>query len=99
MAEHPHLILPRAEVTLERRKKPGFGSRTTREHREHSEQIRVAVEGVLAHREQIASEGINPALIVKVRTDGIIPEEDWERAGLAVLGTGDNHTVILFASD
>jgi hypothetical protein len=59
----------------------------------------VAVEGVLAHKQQVAAEGINPSLIVKVRTAGVVPEEEWERAGLAVLGTSEDQTVILFASD
>lgn len=99
MPEHPHLILPRAQVNLERRKKPGFGSRPFREYVQHSEQVRVAVEGVIAHKQQVASQGINPALIVKVRTAGVVPEEEWGRAGLAVLGTSEDQTVILFASD
>lgn len=99
MPEHPHLILPRAQINLERRKKPGYGSRPPREHKEHSEKIRIAVEGALAHKTQVAAAGIDPSLIIKVKTSGVVPEEEWERAGLVVLGSDEDETVILFATD
>lgn len=99
MSEYPHLILPRAAVTLERRKRPGFGSRPEREYGDQSQKVRVAVEGVIARREQAVAQGINPALVLKVRTAVVVPEEEWERAGLSILGTSENQTVILFATD
>src|SRR4051812_37588998 len=99
MAEHPHLLLPRAEVNLERRKRPGFGSRTPRDNAPHASTIRTAVDEVLARRMRVSASGINPSLIVKVKTSGAVPDEEWERAGLEVLGTDTDQSVILFSSD
>lgn len=47
----------------------------------------------------IATTIVDPALIVRVRTANVLPEEQWVRAGLTVLGQDDNNAVILFASD
>lgn len=98
MAEHPHLILPRAEVNIERRRRPGFGSRPDRDQQRQARRVREAVEGVLRRRAELPV-NVNPALIVRVKTSGVVPEEQWERAGLTVLGTEADTTVILFASD
>lgn len=99
MAEHPHLILPRAQVNLERRKRPGFGSNTPREYQKQSAFVSAAIESVLERKKKVTAQGIDPALIVKVRTVNSVPDEDWANAGLTVLGTDDDNTVVLFASD
>src|SRR5450432_762057 len=99
MPELPHLILPRAEVSLERRKRPGFGSIPPREYSQHSEFLSGAVKNVLANKNQPAVKGVDPALIFKVRTVSNVADEDWASAGLTVLGTDDDKTVVLFASD
>jgi len=100
MPEHPHLILPRANINIDRRKKPGYGSRPARDYVAHTDLVRNAVEEVIAHRQQqIAAGEINPSLIVRIRTVGVIPNEEWERIGLVVLGTNDDQSVILFSSD
>jgi len=99
MAELPHLILPRAEVELERRKKPGFGTSTSRRPAEHSERVRLAVEEALESHARLRTTTVDPELIVRVRVSHAVPEEQWERAGLAVLGHDGNDSVILFSSD
>jgi hypothetical protein len=99
MAELPHLILPRAEINMERRKRPGYGSSPKRDPATHAANVRVAVDGVLAHHAGAAGTGIDPALIVRVRTAGVVPDDEWERAGLTVLGNSDDQSVILFSSD
>jgi len=98
MAEHPHLLLPRAEVNIERRRRPGFAGRPVREPREQADRITQAVEGVLQRRAQSAIRVI-PGLVIRVRTSGVLPEEEWERAGLTVLGTDADTSVVLFSND
>lgn len=83
MAELPHFILPRAEVELERRKRPGFGTSTPREPAEHSERIRQAVEEALESHARLSATIADPELIVRVRVSHTVPEDQWERAGLA----------------
>ena len=42
---------------------------------------------------------VDPALIVRVRTAHVLPEDEWVRAGLVVLGHDENDSVVLFSSD
>ncbi len=99
MPELPHLILPRAEVELERRKKPGFGKSPRKDVTEQTERVRLAVDEALAIHKKLRADITDPALIVRVRTSGVVPEEEWERAGLAVLGHDATDAVVLFAND
>ncbi len=99
MAELPHLILPRAEVDLDRRKRPGFGQTVTRDPSQQFERIRRAVDEALEAHVQLRSNIVDPALIVRVRTTNLVPEDEWIRAGLTVLGHDDNDSVVLFSSD
>ncbi len=99
MPELPHLILPRAKVDMDRRKRPGYGSQPTRDYRVQSQKVSRAVDEALAAHRTLAATIVDPALIVRVRTANVLPEEQWTRAGLIVLGQDENDAVILFASD
>ena len=99
MPELPHLILPRAQVDLDRRKRPGFGSRPDRDHQEQAKKISKAVDEALVSHAALRSTIVDPALIVRVRTATVLPEDEWVRAGLVVLGHDDNDSVVLFSSD
>src|ERR1035438_8335084 len=99
MADFPHLILPRAEVELERRKRSGFGTSTPREPAAHSQRIRQAVEETLQSHARLGGTIVDPHLILRVRVSHAVPEEQWERAGLAVLGHEQADSIILFSSD
>ncbi len=99
MPELPHLILPRAQVDLERRKRPGFGSSPARDYREQAQKISKAVDEALTAHAALRSTIVNPALIVRVRTTNVLPEDEWVRAGLVVLGHDKDGSVVLFSSD
>lgn len=99
MPELPHLILPRAEVQLERRKRRGFGSSPAKNVPQQTELVRQAVEDALAVHKKLQTTITDPKLIVRIRTSGVVPEEEWERAGLAVLGHDAADAVVLFAND
>lgn len=99
MPELPHLILPRAEVTLERRKRPGFGQSAKRDTAEQTVRVRRAVDEALEAHAQLRTSIVDPELIVRVRTTHLLPEDEWIRAGLAVLGHDASGSVVLFSSD
>ena len=90
MPELPHLILPRAEVNLNRRKRPGFGRSVPREPGEHATRISQAVDEALATHAILRATIVDPELIVRVRTTHFLPEDEWIRVGLTVLGHDDN---------
>jgi subtilisin family serine protease len=99
MPDLPHLILPRAEVNLDRRKKPGFGKSLSRDHQQQSQKLAKAVDEALASHAALRATIVDPELIVRVRTTHLVSEEEWTRAGLVVLGHDENDSVVLFSSD
>jgi len=99
MAELPHLILPRAEVNLDRRKRPGFGGSVPRDPAQQVQKVQQAVDEALTSHGRLRANIINPELIVRVRTSQLVSEDEWERAGLTVLGHDDRDSVVLFSSD
>lgn len=99
MAELSHLPLPRAEIEVERRKRPGFGKTPKRDIATQSTRVRKAVDDALESYAQTRTSFVDPALIVRVRTSGVMPEEQWIRAGLTVLGHDQSNAVILFSTD
>jgi hypothetical protein len=99
MPELPHLLLPKAEVDLERRKRPGFGGGLARNQRDQVQKVQREVEETLAERVRLRAAAIDPRLIIRVRTAQPVTEEEWEKAGLTVLGQDDRDSVVLFSSD
>ncbi len=101
MPDLPHLILPRAEYNLPRRK-IGYGRSPNRKHGEHGNNLAEQIEHVIgqfqAHRRPT---GIDPSLVlrVKLHPKANIDEETWERCGLSLLSADHEKTMILFASD
>jgi subtilisin family serine protease len=99
MAIYEHLPLKRVEGLLERRKHP-FGSAPTRDNAEHGKRISTDIDKTVADFEALPSvEGVDPALILKVRSDGPIDEDHWRKLGLVVLSVDGDNSVVLFASD
>src|SRR5271168_4899655 len=99
MPELPHLILPRAEVDMDRRKRPGFGKQVSRDTSEQATRVSKAVDEALASHAALRATIVDPQLIVRVRTSHFLSEEEWMRAGLTVLGHDENDSVVLFSSD
>lgn len=101
MPDLPHLILPRAEYDLPR-KKTGFGRPPEREHSEHGEVLRGQVETVLrGYQRRQRPSGIDPSLILRVQLNpkAAVDEDTWERCGLNLLSVDENKTLVLFSSD
>ena len=101
MPNLPHLILPRAEFDLPR-KKTGFGRPPNRDHTAHGRALADQLDEVLASfRHRSRPPGINPSLIVRVRLNpqAGVDEATWERCGLILLSVDENKTLVLFSSD
>jgi hypothetical protein len=99
MPELPHLILPRAQGSLERRKRPGFGNAPKRDFTQQAVRVRQAVDDALAAYAPLRATISDAALIIRVQTVGSLPEEEWTRAGLVVLGHDRSGSIVVFASD
>lgn len=101
MPNLPHLILPRAEFNLPR-KKTGFGKPPEREHGSHGQALGTELDEVLAgFRSRRRPAGIDPSLILRVQLNAQagVDEDAWERAGLVLLSRDENKTLVLFSSD
>jgi len=101
MPNLPHLILPRAEFNLPR-KKTGFGRPPERAHGSHGQALENELDVVLAEfRSRGRPAGIDPSLILRVQLNpqAGVDEEAWERNGLALLSVDEKKTLVLFSSD
>ncbi len=102
MPNLPHLILPRADYNLARKKKKGFGSPPDRKYGAHGRTLTNQIDQLL-NRFQTRQRpvGIDPSLILRVQLDSgsTIDEEIWERCGLILLSIDQNKTLVLFSSD
>jgi hypothetical protein len=85
---------------LERRKRPGFGGTTARDPKQHGQAIQTKVENVIAaQKKRMPIAGIEPALILKIRTTSTISEQDWAKLDLTLLASDREKTLVLFADD
>lgn len=100
MAQYEHLPLRRLEGELQRRKRGGFAGAPQRDYQQHGAAIEQKItEVVEAQKTKPRIADIDPSLILKVKLDASISEDDWARAGLTVLATDLDQTLILFADD
>jgi hypothetical protein len=97
-----HLILPRADYDLARKKKKGFGPPPDREYAHHGRTLSTQINQFLNRfRTRQRPAGIDPSLVLRVQLDSgsTIDEETWERCGLILLSIDQNKTLVLFSSD
>lgn len=96
-----HLILPRADYELPR-KKTGYGRPPARAHAAHGSVLSRQINNVLTQfQRRRRPSGINPNLILRVQLNpqAGVDEDTWERCGLVLLSIDENKTLVLFASD
>ena len=100
MPNYQHLRLVRRQERLERRKRPGFGVVVARpQPKSHSDKLSGELDGAIAEQQKRRKpDYIDPSLILRVRMDGYEHEVDWEGAGLTVLSTDVDRTLVLFSS-
>lgn len=99
MATYEHLPLRRLEGVLQRRQH-GFGSVPNRDAKAHGSAIQKTVEDVIdAFKGRPAIADINPSLILKIKTDGVIDEEVWQRLGMTLLSSDGDSSLVLFVND
>jgi hypothetical protein len=100
MAEHQHLPLPSAEVSLPRRKKSGFAGGEERDYHTHAANLSESVTEVIRAYQRAPPLGhVRPSMIMKVDTLGYTAETDWAAADLTILATGSDNTLVVLSSD
>lgn len=98
MPRHQHLPLIRLPNILERRKtgRPpppphranGYGARVR-------QQVEAAVH---TQRQNRPAQFVDPSLILRVRMQGMLLENDWEALGLTLLSSDEDRNIVLFSS-
>lgn len=100
MAKYEHLPLRRLEGELQRRKRGGFAGFTKKDYKQHGASIDQKItDAIEAQKKKQKIAEIDPSLILKIKLDAPISEEEWSRVGLSVLATDQDQTLILFADD
>jgi hypothetical protein len=100
MPQHDHLRLVRLPERLERRRQTAMGGAPTKSFGQHSAKLRTDLDRTLEeHRRRPRPQFVDPALILRVRMNGMTMEADWERLGLTLLASDEDKTLVLFASD
>lgn len=96
---YPHLELRRTELQ-ENRWKPHPPPPPSRDHADFGLSLRAAARNSIDRfNAQPRPEGINPSLILRVRTTSRVDEEQWRRVGFTVVGAESDKLLLLFASD
>lgn len=96
---YPHLSLQRADVLQERRRR-GFGRPPVRDYQQHGQSLQQAVDSVVQRFAVPARPpDLDPALILKIKLDSQIDDEEWTRNGLVVLSREPDKSLVLFSSD
>lgn len=95
-----HLLLPPSQTPGSRRSRPGPRS-PPRNPRQHGAHLETGLAGAVAHGQSITiAEGVDPALVFRIRTAGRLTSEQWASRGLELLtegGTSDWDYVVLHA--
>ena len=98
MAQYDHLELLRAREPISLRKHGG-GSPPPERSGGHGGGLRRETEAAVAEQQAAKpATFIDPSLLLRVRLDGHVAEDEWERLGLTVVSTDEDRTVLLFSS-
>lgn len=94
-----HLPLIRIPETLERRK-TRFPGTTPQRDRGYGRQIHDQVqEAVEVQNHSRPSAFVDPSLILRVKMQGMLLEDEWEGVGLTLLSSDEDRNIILFSSE
>jgi len=99
VARYDHLRLTRLPERLERRKRTGFGSAPERDPSVHGPRLKREVDAVLTDFRRVRPAAINPSLILRVRMDSLVTEDQWASIGLTLLASDPDRSLVLFASE
>ncbi|OOY02780.1 S8 family peptidase [Thioclava sp. F28-4] len=99
MPRHQHLPLLRLPETMERRK-TGFPGPTPSRGGGYGRRVRQQVEdAVRTQQESRPPQFIDPSLILRVRMEGMLLEDNWEALGLTLLSSDEDRNIVLFSSE
>lgn len=100
MVRHDHLRLVLLPEQLERRRRRGGGVAPSHEPRAHSRKLQAELEATVSDQQRRRPpQFVDPSLILRVRMIGMTMEKDWNDLGLTLLGSDEDKTLVLFATD
>lgn len=98
MTQHDHLQLIRAREPIARRKNGGGGPAPGRGGG-HGGRLRSDTEAAVTTQQAARPAAfVDPSLLLRVRLEGHVAEDEWERLGLSVVSSDEDRTVLLFSS-
>ena len=98
MTQYDHLQLIRAREPIARRKTGGGGPPPGRSG-SHGRSLKTDTEAAVTTQQATRpSAFIDPSLLLRVRIDGYVAEEEWEKLELSVVSSDEDRTVLLFSS-
>jgi len=98
MAQYDHLQLIRAREPIARRKTGGGGPAPERDDRYGGSLKSATKAAVTAQQATRPSSFVDPSLLLRVRLEGPVAEDEWEKLGLSVVSSDEDRTVLLFSS-
>lgn len=100
MAVYSHLPLKRIEGELRKKKNGGFPGGPKPSPSVHGKKIKDEIGTTQnSFKELPAIGGVDPSLILKIKLDANISEDDWRKLGLSILTIDPDKTTVLFADD
>lgn len=99
MAQYRHLEMKKLPQRLERRKRPGFSPGIKRNPSVHGSRLKTELENTV--QQQITRQRpptVTPSLILRVKMQGGLQEDEWEKLGLNVLSSDEDRHLVLFSS-
>lgn len=98
MPQLDHLQLIRLPETLPRRK-TGFPGPTPQRGGGYGHRVKGEVEAAVdAQIRNRPPQFVDPSLILRVRMEGMLLEDEWEALGLTLLASDDDKNIVLFSS-
>lgn len=98
MAQYDHLELIRSREPIDRRKTGGGGPAPKRGG-SYGGSLKAATEAAVTSQKATRPAAfVDPSLLLRVRLEGHVAEDEWEKLGLSVVSSDEDRTVLLFSS-
>lgn len=98
MAQYDHLQLIRAREPIARRKTGGGGPPPKRDGG-HGGRLKFDIEAAVTTQQAARPAAfVDPSLLLRVRLEGHVAEDEWDKLGLSVVSSDEDRTVLLFSS-
>lgn len=100
MPDYPHLRLVRLHDPAARRRPGGFGGSDLPPRGEgYGRRLREQVdEAVVTQKKNRSDQFVDPSLVFRVQMNGGALEDEWDKLGMRLLSSDNNHSIVVFSS-